>query len=166
MRRLLAGAALVALIGAGSSAPVSAASPPTITKFPSGTFDLGNINELLPADACAFPVDVVVHVLGGARAIMFNGQGVAFAGLATGAIKIDVTNLDTGETVTVNISGPARINGDGLPVVGSGPWAIYEPAAEGGIRFLHGLIKFVPVSYGVHAVPIAGTEEDLCDRLA
>ena len=166
MRRLLTGAALVALIGAGASAPASAASPPTITKFPSGTFDLGNINDVLPADACAFPVDVVVHVLGGARVITFNGQGVAFAGLSTGAIKIDVTNLDTGESVTVNISGPGRVNGDGLPVVGWGPWAIYEPAAEGGIRFLHGLTRFVPVSYGVHAIPIAGTEENLCDRLA
>jgi hypothetical protein len=166
MRRVLAVAALIALIGAGASAPVSAASPPTITKFPSGTIDLGNINDFLPADACPFPVDVVIHVLGGARVIMFNGQGIAFAGISTGAIKADITNLDTGQTVTVNISGPGFVNGDGLPVLGHGPWAIYEPAAEGGIRFLHGSIRFEPVSYGVHAILIAGTEENLCDRLA
>jgi hypothetical protein len=166
MRRFVAATAMVALIGAGTSGSVSAASPPTITKFPSGTIDLGNINDVLPADACPFPAQVVVHVLGGARAITFDGQGVAFATLATGAIKIDITNLDTGESVTVNISGPGGLNGDGLPVVGWGPWAIYEPAAEGGIRFLHGLTRFVPVSYGVHAIPIAGREENLCDRLA
>src|SRR4051794_7538310 len=64
MRRVFAVAALITVIGAGASAPASAASPPTVTKFPSGTIDLGNINDLLPADACPFPVDVTVHVLG------------------------------------------------------------------------------------------------------
>ena len=167
MRRGLTVAATVALLVVGGSATVSAADPPTITTFPSGTFDLGNINDALPADACPFPVDFVVHVIGGSsRVITFNGQGVAFAALATGAIRIDLTNLDTGESITLNASGPAALNGDGLPVIGRGPWVVYEPAARGGIRYLRGLTRFVPTSYGVHAIPIAGTEEDLCDRVA
>ncbi len=79
-----------------------------------------------------------------------------------------LTNLDTGESITENISGPAflDVNGSGLPVKGSGPWLIFEPIAQGGLRFFHGNLTFVPASYGVHAILNAGTEVNLCDALA
>jgi hypothetical protein len=73
--------------------------------------------------------------------------------------------MNDGATVTVNISGPGGLNGDGLPVLGRGPWVLFEPIDQGGIRFFHGITSFVPASYGVHAIPIAGREEDLCDRV-
>jgi hypothetical protein len=43
---------------------------------------------------------------------------------------------------------------------------VFEPIAEGGLRFMHGRLTFAPVSYGVHAILLGGVEEDLCDRLA
>lgn len=161
---MLTAAILIPISGAMPVA--SAAAPPTIVTFPPGDTDLGNLNEGPAGAVCSFPVNVVIHALSPGRLILFNGQGVGFAGITTGAIRADVTNLDTGETVTVNLSGPGRVNGDGFPVLGFGPWVIFEPIAEGGIRFLHGVTRFEPAPYGVHAVPIAGQEEDLCDRVA
>ena len=43
---------------------------------------------------------------------------------------------------------------------------IFEPIAQGGLRFFHGVTRFVPAPYGVHAIPISGREENLCDRVA
>jgi hypothetical protein len=169
MRRSIGAAAMLsaAIIMIAGALPVArAADPPTMITFPSGDTDLGNLNEGPAGAVCPFPVDVVVHALSPGRLILFNGQGVGFAGFTTGAITADVTNLDTDETVTVNLSGPGRVNGDGFPVLGFGPWVIFEPIAEGGIRLLHGVTRFEPAPYGVHAVLIAGQEEDLCDRVA
>jgi hypothetical protein len=147
-------------------AAVSAASRPTIVKFPKGTFDLGNLNDGPAGDVCAFPVGGVVQALGGGHAILFSGQGVRYEALGFGALRITITNLDTGKSITVNISGPGGLRGDGTPLVGWGPWVIFEPIARGGIRLFHGRVKFVPTSYGVHGISLSGTVEDLCDRVA
>ncbi|MEO8328437.1 MAG: hypothetical protein ABI586_00390 [Candidatus Nanopelagicales bacterium] len=150
------------------AAPVSAASPPTISPaYPKGDIDLGNLNDGPTGDVCAFPVDVVIHVLGaGSRTITFHGQGVTYNAFLFAAAKMTLTNLDTGESVTVNISGPGFLNSEGLPVVGPGPQVIWEPIDQGGVRFIHGRTSYSPVSYGVHATLLSGTEENLCDRVA
>jgi hypothetical protein len=166
MRRAIASAAVLVAVVCLAQVQASAASPPTILKFPKGTFDLGNLNEGATGPVCAFPVDVVVHALGGGHEILFNGQGVGFAGMSFGAFRLDITNLDTGKTVSVNSSGPGWITADEVPTLGRGPWVIFEPIAEGGLRFFHGVTRFVPTSYGVHAIPISGTEQNLCDLVA
>jgi hypothetical protein len=166
MRKSVMTVAVLMAVTLLAQVQASAASPPTIIKFPKATFDLGNLNEGVTGPVCAFPVDVVVHALGGGHEILFNGQGVGFAGLSAGAFRLDITNLDTGKTVTVNSSGPGWVTADGLPVLGHGPWVIFEPIAQGGLRFFHGVTRFEPVSYGVHAVPISGREQDLCDLVA
>jgi hypothetical protein len=143
-----------------------AAGPPTIVFFPPGDVDFGNLNEGPAGAVCDFPVGLVLHVSRGAHEIQFDGQGVGFAARDAGKLSATVTNLDTGESVLVNISGPGWLNGDFLPVIGTGPWVIFEPIDQGGIRFFHGRIRLVPVSYGVHAIPLSGTEENLCDRVA
>jgi hypothetical protein len=145
----------------------SAASRPTITSL-TGTFDLGNLNEGPTGPVCPFPVLAVFHAGPGAKQITFHGQGVGFAAFQTGHLTVTLTNGDTGETITRNISGPTRLNADGsgVPVRGQGPWLIFEPIAQGGLRFFHGNLSFEPVSYGVHAILNGGTEENLCDVLA
>jgi hypothetical protein len=143
-----------------------AAGPPTIVFFPPGDVDFGNLNEGPAGDVCDFPVGAVLHVSRAAHEIQFDGQGVGFAARDAGALRVTLTNLDTGKSVTVNISGPGWLSSDGLPAIGTGPWVIFEPIDQGGIRFFHGRIRFVPSSYGVHAIPLAGTEEDLCNRVA
>ena len=46
---------------------------------------------------------------GPGHAIFFDGQGVGFAGMGMGSIILTVTNLDTGESARVNISGPGGL---------------------------------------------------------
>ena len=164
MRRMIAAVAVVTA-ALTMAVPASAAGPPTIVKFPKATFDLGNLNLGPTGRVCPFPVGVVVKG-GPGHAIFFDGQGVGFAGMGFGSFILKITNLRTGESVKVNSSGPGTLDGNGLPVIGRGPWVIFEPIDQGGLRFFHGITRFVSASYGVHAIPIAGTEEDLCDRVA
>jgi hypothetical protein len=164
MRKMIA-AMVVMVVALMMSVPATAAGPPTIVKFPKSTTDLGNLNDGPAGDVCPFPVGVVVRG-GPGHAIFFDGQGVGFAGMGMGSFILTITNLDTGESVRVNSSGPGTLSSSGLPVIGRGPWVIFEPIAQGGLRFFHGVTRFVPAPYGVHAIPIAGTEENLCDRVA
>ena len=145
--------------------PASAADPPTITST-TGTFDLGNLNEGPTGPVCSFPVGAVVDARR-ARQITFNGQGIGYAAIQTGYLAVTLTNLDTGRTITEIISGPSflDVNGSGVPVKGTGPWLVWEPIARGGLRLLHGRLRFVPVSYGLHAILQGGTEENLCNVL-
>ena len=166
MRRVLALTAIVVLGLTFQTIPASAAGPPTIVKFPKGVFDLGHLNEGPAGAVCPFDVTAVSHAIGPGHAIIFDGQGVGFAAMGFGAIRLEIVNEATGASTTVNISGPGSLNGDGVPVLGRGPWVVFEPIDVGGIRFLHGLTEFVPAPYGVHGIPIAGTEENLCDRIA
>lgn len=151
-----------------TAAPVSAASAPTISPtVPKGLIELGDLNLGPAGDVCAFPVDAVIDVLGaGAKTITFNGQGVRYNAFVFAAAKFTLTNVETGESVTVNISGPGFLNSGGLPVVGPGPQVVWEPIDQGGVRFIHGRTTYIPVSYGVHATVLSGTEEDLCNRIA
>ena len=148
-----------------AAAPSLAAGRPTITDI-SGTFDLGNLNLGPTGPVCDFPVGVVIsapHLL----QITFNGQPTGFAAFQRGHITATVTNLDTHESIAVNISGPTNLDvtGSGFPTKGTGGWLLFEPIAQGGLRFIHGNISFAVVSYGVHGIVNGGTEEDLCARL-
>lgn len=165
MRRAILAAITVAAVAIASHA-IAAGRPQIVFFGGPGDIALGNLNDGPAGDVCAFPVDAVIHVSRGAHEIVFNGQGIGFAAADGGALGLTITNLDTGASVAVNISGPGRLSGEGLPVIGTGPWAIYEPISAGGIRFLKGRMRFVPSSYGVHAILLSGTEEDLCDRVA
>jgi hypothetical protein len=143
-----------------------AAGRPEIVFFPPGDLDLGNLNDGPTGPVCDFPVGVVVHNGRADHGIIFDGHPSGYAVMVGGNLSQTITNLDTGKSVTVNISGPGWLNGDFLPVTGRGPWTIFEPISEGGIRFFHGVMRFVPSPYGVHAILIHGTEENLCDRVA
>ena len=163
MRRSL----VVALVTAGMLVPLAqahAAEPPTVTVSGHATFDLGDMDLLTGAPICDFPVSGVVHITT-AHTILFSGQGVAYPQAIGGAASFTLTNMDTGKAITVNTSGPGYLNGDGLPVIGTGPWLIYEPADQGGLGYYRGRLRLEPAPYGVHAVPLTGTAVDLCDRL-
>jgi hypothetical protein len=166
MKRIPLATAMIVAAVLVLSAHAFAAGPPTIVFFPPGDVGLGDLNEGPAGAVCAFPVGAVLHVSRGAHEIQFNGQGVGFAARDAGKLSITLTNLDTGTTATVNISGPGWIGSDFLPVIGTGPWVIFEPIDQGGIRYLRGRTRFIPSSYGVHAIPLAGTEENLCNRVA
>src|SRR3712207_2718525 len=48
--------------------------------------------------------------------------------LITGALKVEVTNLATGETLALNIPGPGKVSADGTTITGGGPWLIFGEA--------------------------------------
>jgi hypothetical protein len=158
---------VVAVLGlAAFAAPVASAAGPTITPL-AGTVDFGNLNEGPAGDVCSFDVGLVVTAGSGAREIRFPSPlGSGTTSLLVGPLKATATNLETGESVTVAISGPTFLDTEGFPIRGTGAWLVFEPISEGGMRFLHGRLAFAPVSYGVHAIPLGGTETDLCDRIA
>lgn len=160
------GLGFLGLAGAGASA-----SRPTIVSI-AGSFTIPNLNDGPVGAVCAFPVSVTVDLYGGAKQITFNGQGIGYQATAHGRITNTYTNLSTGETLTVEASGPVwlSIDGSGLPVKGTGAQTVWEPIDQGGIRFIHGQVVLEPVDYGfgtvVHAIVRGGTETNLCDALA
>jgi hypothetical protein len=169
MRRLtqvLTLACFVVAVGLVTPGTATASGRPVITSL-SGDIDLGNLNEGPAGDVCSFDVGVVIHGGPGARQITFpDPLGNGATSLLVGPLTATVTNLETDESLTVNISGPTHLNASGFPIRGTGGWLVFEPIAEGGLRFMHGRLTFAPVSYGVHAILLGGVEEDLCDRLA
>ena len=164
MKRIIVAAVAAALFTTVFSGTAFAAKP-VITSL-AGVIDLGNLNEGPAGDVCSFDVGLVITAGSGARQITFfslkrNGA----ASILVGPLKATVTNLETDESITVGISGPTWLDATGFPVRGTGSWLVFEPISQGGLRFIHGRLTFVPVSYGVHAVVLGGTEVDLCDRL-
>jgi hypothetical protein len=47
------------------------------------------------------------------------------AALITGALRFEVTNVETGETIELNIPGPGRFSEDGSTLIGTGPWLVF-----------------------------------------
>ena len=155
--------AAIALVVPGTA---TAAGRPEITPF-TGDIDLGNLNEGPTGDVCAFDVGLVVHFGAGARQIAFpDPLGSGATSLLVGPLTATVTNLETDDSLTVNISGPTFLDASGFIIKGTGAWLSFEPIAEGGLRYIHGRLAFEPAPYGLHAVVLGGVEEDLCDRLA
>lgn len=96
-------------------APVAAADKPLKEPlpFPDAT---GQFCEDFP---------VLVHATENrGTAHVFSTGAVAF----TGTLKVEVTNLDTGKTIALNISGPGKISADGTTLTGSGPWLFFGEA--------------------------------------
>ena len=62
------------------------------------------------------------------KAIIFSSGAV----LVTGTLKVEVTNLETGKTIALNISGPGMFTSDGTTLFGPGPWLLFgEPGFFG-----------------------------------
>jgi hypothetical protein len=54
------------------------------------------------------------------------------AAVVTGTLKVEVTNLETGKTISLNISGPAMFSSDGTTLIGPGAWLLFgEPGFFG-----------------------------------
>ena len=165
MKRNLAFTCLVVAVALVMPGTATAAGP-VITPL-TGDIDLGNLNDGPTGDVCAFEVGMVVHFGPGARQITFpDPLGGGTTSLLVGPLTATVTNLETDESITVNISGPSFLDASGFPIRGTGAWLSFEPISQGGLRFIHGRLVFEPVPYGLHAVVLGGAETDLCDRLA
>jgi hypothetical protein len=92
--------------------------------------------------------------------------------LITGTFKARLTNLDTGESILVNASGPARatVEGDILHVASRGPTLLLANATEPGgpgALFVRGHISFdVDLLTGEPLfLVVRGSTRDLCENL-
>ena len=100
IRRLLIVTVLAALGSAAGLAPIAAADRPTKEPLPGSDFS---------GQFCAdFPV--LVHVVSDKEFLLTfsGGERAMFAGQA----KLELTNLDTGKSITVNASGPGTFSFD------------------------------------------------------
>ena len=93
--------------------------------------------------------------------------------LVTGALRVEVTNLDTGETIELNIPGPGFFTPDGSTLIGTGPWLLFGEAGflgEGspaGVTFLSGRFVLTFDQQGnVTGFSARGHSEDICAALA
>jgi len=107
-----------AVLGAALAvAPLASADRPIRVELPAADVS-GQFCEDFP---------VLVHPTRNNEFITIFSSGAA---LITGALRVEVTNLDTGETIELNIPGPGRITEDGSTLIGTGPWLLFEE--EGG----------------------------------
>ena len=114
IRNTLAGAIAVAAVAALLVPTAAADKPVTVpSPFPDST-----------GRYCA-DFDVLVHATTnrGTTHILSSG-----AIMFTGALKVEVTNLDSGKTIALNISGPGRISTAGDVLTGTGPWLFFGEA--------------------------------------
>ena len=138
-------------------APSASAEPPFQVRI-SDPF-----TTVLPgSDFCGF--DVQADVEQKFKIITFSGnRGTLWTALTVGKIKVVLTNLETGETLAVNIPGPGFLDADGNTLTGTGPWLVFVP---GQLLFLVGHITFEPGPFGVQPSVVRGRTLDLCEALA
>lgn len=108
-------AAVVAVLSALALAPSAAADKPIIEPAPFGEFTGQYCEDFL--------VRVAETTNRGTAKIFSDGSMII-----TGTLKVDVTNLETGKTISLNISGPSMFSSDGSTLVGVGRWLFFGEA--------------------------------------
>jgi hypothetical protein len=74
-----------------------------------------------------FPVRIRETTNRGVSKVFSSG-----AVITTGTLNVEVTNLETGKTIALNISGPAMFTADGTTLIGPGKWLLFgEPGFFG-----------------------------------
>lgn len=152
LRRVVLGVVTLAVVTA-LAAPAAAEPPIQETISDPATI-------LLEAPEFCPNADIQVDVEQKFKLITFSG-GTAFGltSMTVGKIVATVTNVETGESVRLAIPGPGFLDATGLPVIGTGPWLLFNP---GSVEFIRGFIEFVPSPSGVEADVIRGTTLDVC----
>jgi hypothetical protein len=91
-------------------------------------------------------------------------------GLITGTLKVEVTNLSTGESLELNTSGPGKFSPDGT-ISGTGRWLLFGeagqlPGPDPGMLLLSGHLALTLGPAGIAAIDSVGESEDICAALA
>jgi hypothetical protein len=110
---------------------------------------------------------VSVHVTDNKEVIHVFSSGV---GLITGVLKVEVTNVSTGKTLALNISGPGKFSADGNSASGSGTWLLFGEAGQipngPAMILVSGRIHLEFGPAGIAAMDLQGNVEDVCAALA
>lgn len=100
------------------------------------------------------------------KAIIFSSG----AAVLTGTLKVEVTNLETGKTIALNISGPGKFTSDGTTLIGPGPWLLFGepgffgPGSPATLETNHGRLVIDLVSGAI--LDRVGRRVELCPLLA
>jgi hypothetical protein len=155
-RAILCG--LVALAAAASFAASAAADRPVKqpVPFPDAT---GQFCTDFQVEIVATQNKEVVHIF---------SSGVA---LVTGVLKVEVTNLSTGKTLALNISGPGKFSADGSTIQARGTWLLFGeagqlPGPDPGMLLVSGHTTLNLGPAGIASMTVRGTVEDICAALA
>jgi hypothetical protein len=142
---------------------------------PTATADKPLKEPLPPPEDAVHPAGLVCPFPLGEEVLSNRGKSITFSDgsqLVTGTLKERLTNLDTGESIVVNISGPGTftVEGDVLHVFGRGAWLLLATADEPGgpgALFIHGHIRFdVDLLTGAPSnLQVRGSMRDLCEVL-
>jgi hypothetical protein len=143
-------------------APVAAV-PPTREELP-----LPEGTVIPVPDVCPFDLEILVLTSGETLTTFFDQGGNVVMQLTTGPLKVRITNVETGESIDRNISGPGRILDKGTTSIMTGPWLIFVP--ELGIVWLttgRVVAEIDPATgFIVSFRSITGTVQDICEALA
>jgi hypothetical protein len=160
MRRV---ALVIALVAASVLAPAASADKPLREPLPAGD------DEVFPAGTVC-PFTLGTHVLTNREKALTFSDG---SQLITGTFKLRLTNLDTGQSIDINASGPARLafEGDILRVTQTGLSILFATAAEPGgpgALYIRGHVRYdVDLTTGEPLfLDVRGRVTDLCDVLA
>ncbi len=111
---------------------------------------------------------VRVHVTDNKEVIHIFSSGVS---LITGVFKVEVTNVTTGKTLALNISGPGKISADGSTLSAHGRWLLFGeagqlPGPDPGMILVsgHSTLQLGPT--GIVSMELRGHVEDVCALLA
>ena len=112
----------------------------------------------------------------GIHVIRFREVATIFSNgevLTTGALSVQVTNLDSGRTLLLNVPGPGRISADGSTVTATGPWLLFGEEGDLGegspaqVTYIAGRFTFtVEGGQITHVSDIQGRTRDICAALA
>jgi hypothetical protein len=130
---------------------------------------------LPPLEDAVYPAGLICPFPLLEEVLVNRGKSITFSDgsqLVTGTLKERLTNLDTGESIVVNISGPGTftVEGDVLHVFGRGAWLLLavegEPGGPGAL-LIHGHIRFdVDLLTNLPSnLQVRGTMRDLCETL-
>jgi hypothetical protein len=156
---------LVAIVGLFATliVPAAFASQPTIQRIP--------FEDHFVSQSCGFPVQL--DATGTVLDISYTDELGNFHDFQAGPqVKQTMTNLVTGKTIVVNISGPGQytFGADGsFTLVGTGlwSWTNRDPATLAPGMFLTQGRFVVSISAsGVRTFTSTGTTINLCDQLA
>ena len=120
---------------------------------------------LLPAGTCPFPVQVTFLADKEKTTTFSDKDGNQVRSIQTGTLKVQLTNLDTGQTLNLNISGPQVSYPDGTSIT-RGPWLFFFPpdntqGQEAGLILIHGRTEYTADSFSV----LSGNVQDVCAAL-
>ncbi len=142
--------------------PSASADKPTMERFP--------VDDVFVDESCGFPVEV--HIVGTVVHIEWTDEAghVRFLEAYPG-YRLILTNLDTGETITATISGPAHFTAEpdgSFTLIGTGIWGwFFNPATgEQGLFLTKGRFVTAVDAEGNESFSIVGEIVNLCPELA